>query len=166
MARSYERKKTSTKLLEGFTAGLAGGVAFILVLMIADVLAQASDIFYTVSLFGSILTGSTITAAPGAGASFLVGVLLLLIIFGLLGIGIVYYLPIIYRLGLHKAVFGAIYGVLIWLLVFFFALGVINQSVAARTNWWVLCIASIIAGAAIGWALDLVMSKKGGQLDG
>ena len=165
MARSYERKKTSTKLLEGFTAGLAGGLAFIIVLMIADSLAKALDIFYSVSLFGSILTGEAVGTAIGPGVTFLVGALLLLIVFGLLGIGIVYYLPIIYRLGLHKALFGAIYGILIWLMVFFFALGVINQNVAKLANGWVLCIGSIIAGAVTGWALGLVMSKKGEQPD-
>jgi hypothetical protein len=91
------------------------------------------------------------------------GALLLLVLFGLLGIGIEFYLPIIYRLGLHKALFGAIYGVLIWLMVFFFALGVINQNVASQANIWVLLVASVVAGAATGWALDLIMSRKGGS---
>ena len=160
MARSYEQKKTSTKFVEGFAAGLVGGLAFIVVLMIVDVLMRAGDIFYTVSLFGSLFTGATISSSTGAGASFLVGALLLLILFGLLGIGLEFYLPIIYRLGLHKAIFGAIYGILIWLMVFFFGLGVINQNVASQANIWVLLVCSVVAGAATGWALDLIMSRK------
>ena len=160
MARSYEQKKASTKFVEGFTAGLVGGIAFIIVLMIADVLTRAGDIFHTVSLFGSLFTGAAITSSTGAGTSFLVGALLLLILFGLLGIGLEFYLPIIYRLGLHKAIFGAIYGILIWLMVFFFALGVINQNVASQTNIWILLVCSVVAGAATGWALDLIMSRK------
>ena len=160
MARSYEQKKASTKFAEGFTAGLVGGIAFIIVLMIADVLTRAGDIFHTVSLFGSLFTGATITSSTGAGTSFLVGALLLLILFGLLGIGLEFYLPIIYRLGLHKAIFGAIYGILIWLMVFFFALGVINQNVASQANIWILLVCSVVAGAVTGWALDLIMSRK------
>lgn len=163
MARSYEQKKTSTKFTEGFGAGLVGGVAFIIVLMIADVIMRAGDILYSVSLFGSLLTGATVSPGNSGGGSFVAGALLLLVLFGLLGIGIEFYLPIIYRLGLHKALFGAIYGILIWLMVFFFALGVINQNVASQANIWVLLVASVVAGAATGWALDLIMSRKRGS---
>ncbi|MEP6775515.1 MAG: hypothetical protein ABJA50_07960, partial [Chloroflexota bacterium] len=55
---------------------------------------------------------------------------------------------------------GAIYGILIWLMVFFFGLGVINQNIASQANIWVLLAGSIVAGAATGWALDMIMSRK------
>jgi hypothetical protein len=166
MARAYQPKKTSTKLIEGLTAGLIGGVIFIIVTMIADAITRGGDLLYTVARIGAILAGPVNAAQGGStpfGAQFLVGALLLLALFALLGIGFVSYLPIVFRLGLNKALFGAIYGVFIWLAVFFVLLGFINRDPANSLNIWVLLVSSVLGGAGIGLALDYVMSRKGGS---
>src|SRR5215208_5570031 len=105
MARVYQPKKTATKLTEGVGAGLIGGVAFIIVTMLADAILRSGDLFYTVSRLGSIFTGPANLAPAGstaAGLPFVVGALLVLVLFALAGIGFVSYLPIVFKLGISK----------------------------------------------------------------
>ena len=168
MARAYQPKKFSTKLMEGVISGLIGGVALIIVTMLADAVTRSGDLFYTVSRIGAIFTGSggLGTGATALGLPFLVGALMLLALFALLGIGFVSYLPIIFRLGIGKPIFGAIYGVFIWLAVFLVLLGFINRDPSNSVNIWVLLVSSVVAGAALGWALDYIMSRMGGTDNG
>lgn len=167
MARVYQRKKTSTKIVEGVSSGLIGGLVFIVVSMIADLILRSGDLLYTISRLGSIFTGSlSDTGATAFGAPFLVGALIILVLFALAGIGFVSYLPIIYKLGLSKALFGAIYGVFLWLAIFLTLLGLFSSSVAGSINLWVALASCVIAGAALGWGLDYVMSRKGGDING
>jgi hypothetical protein len=147
-------------------AGLIGGVAFIVVTMLADAVTRAADLFYTVSRLGALFTGPADATQAGStplGMPFLAGALLVLVLFALLGVGFISYLPIIFRLGISKTLFGAIYGVFIWLLVFFLMLGFVNRGVADSVNIWVLLISSVLAGAAMGWGLGFLMSRKGGS---
>ncbi|MEO5953155.1 MAG: hypothetical protein ABIQ44_11875 [Chloroflexia bacterium] len=169
MARAYQPKKTSAKLMEGISAGLIGGVAFIIVTMLADLILRSGDLFYTMSRLGSIFTGSTATPQVGStsvGLPFIVGALLILVIFALGGIGFVSYLPIVFKLGLPKPVFGAIYGLFIWLSVFLTLLGLVNRDVSNSINLWAILVSCVLAGAATGLGLGMVMSKKGGDTYG
>lgn len=166
MARAYQPKKTTTKLTEGVGAGLIGGIAFIIVTMLADAFLRSGDLFYTVSRLGSVFTGSTSAAQVGStavGLPFVVGALMVLVLFGLAGIGFVSYLPIVFKLGISKPLFGAIYGLFIWLSVFLTLLGLLNRDVSNSINLWVMLVSCVLAGVATGFGLGLVMSKKGGD---
>ncbi len=165
MARVYQPKKTSTKLIEGLSSGLIGGFVFIVVTFLVDAVTRAGDLLYSVSRIGSIFTGGSGTAqtAPTTlGMPFVVGALLMLAIFALAGIGFISYLPIVYRLGISKGLFGAIYGIFVWLAAFLVLLRFVNSDVVNSLNIWLLLISCVLAGAADGWSLGYVMSRKGG----
>lgn len=169
MARAYQPKKASTKVVEGISAGLIGGVAFLIVAIIADAILRSGDLFYSISRLGSIFTGASGISASGAvgiGAPFIVGALLILVLFALAGIGFVYYLPIIFKLGISKPLFGLIFGVFIWLAIFLTLIGLLSRDVSNALNLWVMLVCCVLAGAAIGFGLDMVMSKKGGDSNG
>jgi hypothetical protein len=152
-------------LLEGLIAGLVGGAVFVVVAVIADALTRGGDLFYTVSRMGALFTGMGSVPQTGAtplGTPFLVGALVLLALFAMIGVGFISYLPIVFRLGISKALFGAIYGVFFWLLFFVLMLGFVNGEVAGSVNIWVMLVSCVLAGAAMGWTLGYLMSRKGG----
>lgn len=164
MAKAYQPKSTSSKLVEGLMAGLAGGLVAIVISMLLDAILRGGNLFYTVSRLGAVLTGDQSpapTGSVGLGTPFLMGALLLLVLFTMFGIGFISYLPIVYRLNIPKALFGAIYGLFIWLLVFLLMLGFVNRPVADSINIWYLLVSCVLAGAAIGLTLDATRSRKG-----
>ena len=169
MARAYQPKATSTKLTEGLGAGLIGGVAFIIVTMLADAILRSGDLFYTISRLGSIFTGSDSVPQTGStplGLPFVIGAIMVLVVFALVGIGFAAYLPIVFKLDVSKPLFGAIYGVFIWLAVFLTLLGLVNSNVSNSINLWVMLAVCVLAGAATGFGYGLVMSRKGGDTYG
>lgn len=164
MAKAYHEKKLTTKLLEGAVGGLAGGAVAAVVLMVIDAVTRAGNSFWhTISAFGSLLTGGGTNGTPPLGAAFFIGLVALLLFFALIGMGLTSYLPIIRRLGWSAILLGAVYGVLIWLLVPFLLFNFLNPSMGATVSTWALLIASVVGCAVIGWWLDMMESRSQSQ---
>ena len=151
MAKVYHPKKTSAKLLDGAIAGLFGGVLALVVMVISDWLTPARSWWTSTSVIGSIFTGvrDFNTASPDM-ASLLIGLVLSLLIFALVGMGLPSYMPIFRKFKLHPALGGAIYGLLIWLFVDVLFL---NGLTSGRLSMLWLLPANLLAGAAMGWWL-------------
>ncbi|HKP52458.1 MAG TPA: hypothetical protein VJ183_07380 [Chloroflexia bacterium] len=154
MAQIYYPKKTSAKLLEGAVAGLIGGVVATVVMVLSDFLTPERSWWSSASVVGSIFTGvqNFNTASPDM-ASLLLGLVLTLLIFALLGMGLPSYMPIFRRFNLHPALGGALYGLLIWLFVDVLFL---NALTSGRLSMLWLLPANLLAGATMGWWLKRI----------
>jgi hypothetical protein len=154
MARVYQAKPISTKLLEGATAGLLGGVAFVIVMMVADFLTPQRPWWSTFWLIGSIVTGTPLADINTFNiVTLIVGLVIHLLIFALLGVGLVQYVPLFRRFKIDRIVGGAIYGVVIFLTVYWYLLSFVSPSVAGNMNLITLFVASVLGGAVMGWWL-------------
>jgi hypothetical protein len=153
MAKVYYPKTATAKLMDGVQAGLAGGVVFLLVMLLTDVLTPARSWWNAISTIGSIITGvqNFNTASPDFG-SLLLGMLLTLVAFALFGMGLPSYMRLFRMLNIPPAVGGALYGLLLWLLVH---LLVINGLTGGRINLWWALLGYLAAGAAMGQYLNM-----------
>ncbi len=151
MAQVYYPKKTSAKLLDGAVAGLIGGAVAIVVMVLSDFITPGRSWWNSTSVVGSIFTGvqNFNTASPDM-ASLLLGVVLSLLVYALIGMGLPSYMPIFRRFNLHPALGGALYGLLVWLFVDVLFL---NALTSGRLNMLWLLPANLLAGAAMGWWL-------------
>ncbi len=154
MAQIYHPKKTSAKLAEGFVAGVIGGIVILLLLVIADVLTANRSWWYSTSLFGGLFTGvrDFNTASPDV-TSLVLGVVVLLALFGLLGMGLIFYTPLFRRFNLDPILGGAIYGLFIWFTVLFLFMNAFWPGFVSNMNNIALAIATVIGGAAMGFWL-------------
>ena len=151
MAQIYYPKKTSTKLAEGATAGLLGGLVAVVLMAIIDVLTPERSWWSTSSLYGSIFTGAREfnTASPDF-ASLIIGALLVLAVFALAGMGFVNYLVLFRRFKIPAWLGGALYGALLNV-SFLILMNAWWPDVVKRQNNIALLIADAIGGAVIGW---------------
>ncbi|MDQ3931137.1 MAG: hypothetical protein M3328_18575 [Chloroflexota bacterium] len=154
MARIYQPKRTSTKLLEGATAGLLGGLAFVAVMLVADLLTPLRPWWSTFWLIGSIVTGTPLAEINRFNiVTLLVGLVLHLVVFALAGIGLVQYVPLFRRFKIAKEIGGAAYGVLVFLTLYWYLLSFLNANVGANMNYLALFLASVLGGGLMGWWL-------------
>lgn len=154
MAQIYHAKPTSTKLLEGAIAGLLGGLAFALVMLIADFLTPQRPWWSTFWLIGTILTGTPVAEINRFNiVNIGLGLLLHLLVFALLGVGLVQYVPLFRRFKIDRILGGAIYGVVVFLSVYWYLVSFFFPGVSANLNLIALFIASVVGGAVMGWWL-------------
>lgn len=149
MAQIYDPKKTSTKLLEGAVAGLLGGAVAALLMMVWDGLVYGNW-FLTPNALGWLATGTPNEST----ASMLIGLLIHFLLFALIGLGFVQYLPLIRRFNFNPILGGAIYGAIIGLLIFFVFLNALKPDIIRAVDNKALIVASAIGGAVIGWWLS------------
>lgn len=152
MAQVYYPKKTTEKYVDGAIAGLLGGGIAVVVATIADIITPNQSWWTSLSIIGSIFTGATNfnTATPDWG-SWLIGLVSTLIVFVLLGMGLVAYLPLFRRFRVHPILGGLAYGLLVWV---FLDLLFLNGLTSGKLNLVVLLITDLIAGAAMAWWLS------------
>lgn len=151
MAQAYYPKATSTRLAEGVVAGLLGWVAFSVLVVLGDLLIPSRSWWTSLGLFGTPITGVTNFNTPTMDVGpVLVGVVVVLVLFVLLGVGLVYYMPLFRRFRLHPLIGGALYGVLMWLVL---GLALFNPLTGGRFNLVTLFIADVVAGAVMAWWL-------------
>src|SRR5688500_5110729 len=157
MAKVYYPKSKASKYLDGAVAGLVGGAVFIFVLALTDFLTPERSWWFSNSVIGSIFTGvqDFNTASPDM-PSLLLGILLSLAGFALFGLGLPSYMPLFRHFKIPPALGGALYGLLLWLLV---DLLVLNGLTGGRLNIWWLLLANLAAGAAMGWWLQRAASR-------
>ncbi len=161
MARIYQPKPTSTKLFEGASAGLLGGLAFALVMLIADFLTPQRPWWSTFWLIGSIITGTPMPEINRFNIVTLgVGLVLHVLVFTLLGVGLVKYVPLFRRFKIDRILGGAIYGVLVFLTVYWYLLSFVSPTAAANMNLIALFVASVLGGAVMGWWLKRAAQPK------
>jgi hypothetical protein len=154
MARIYQPKPTSTKLLEGAIAGLIGGLAFAVVMLVADFLTPQRPWWSTFWLLGSIFTGTPVAEINRLNiVNSVLGLVLHLVVFALLGVGLVQYVPLFRRFKIDRILGGAIYGVLVFLTVYWYLLSFVNPTVSGNMNLIALFVASVLGGAVMGWWL-------------
>lgn len=154
MAQIYHAKPTSTKLLEGAIAGLIGGLAFALVMLIADFLTPQRPWWSTFWLIGSILTGTPVAEINRFNVVNIgLGLLVHLLVFALLGVGLVQYVPLFRRFKIDRILGGAIYGVVVFLSVYWYLVSFFFPGVSANLNLIALFIACVVGGAVMGWWL-------------
>jgi hypothetical protein len=148
MAKVYYPKSKASKYLDGAIAGLVGGAVAILVGVLTDLLTPERSWWSSNSIIGSIFTGvqNFNTASPDM-PSLLLGILLTLAAFALFGLGLPSYMPLFRHFRIHPALGGALYGLLLWLLV---DLLVLNGLTGGRLNIWWLLVANLAAGAVMG----------------
>ncbi|MEO8287993.1 MAG: hypothetical protein ABI670_16315 [Chloroflexota bacterium] len=151
MAQIYHPKKTSTKMIEGAAAGLVGGVVVALVMIILDAVLRNGSWWYTLSLLGSVVYGTAEANVAAVGAAFVIGTLILLVVFALVGMGFTSYKPLFRRFNIPLWAGGAIYGAFIWLTLFFIFLNAIKPSISGMINQIAFFIASVLGGAALGY---------------
>ena len=149
MAQVYHPKKTSTKLLEGAVAGLLGGAVVALLMAVWDALLYGNWVL-TPTAIGWLATG---TPSQSTGA-FLVGLLIHFLLFALIGVGFVQYMPLFRRFNINPLLGGAIYGAVIGLLIFFVFLNAIKPDIIKAVDNKALIVASAIGGAVMGWWLS------------
>lgn len=150
MARVYHEKSLSAKLLEGAIAGLIGGLATVVLIMILDLALSGGAWWLTPSAIGSTATGTGSSPASGLDTSFFVGLLILLLVFALLGVGFGSYRPLFRQFHINQILGGAVYGAFVWLVLFFLFLRSISPAMG-RINPIAFLVAMIVGGAAIGW---------------
>ncbi|MDQ6693979.1 MAG: hypothetical protein M3014_06115 [Chloroflexota bacterium] len=152
MATIYHPKKTTTKLLEGAIGGLIGGVVVALIMLVADLLLRDGKWYFTPSLIGSLVKG---TAAENTyqflPKRYLIGAIIHFVIFAIVGVGLVQYLPIFRRFKIQPMLAGALYGAIIWLFIFFIFLNSFKPDINHYMDQYALFIANVVGGAAIGW---------------
>ena len=154
MAQIYHAKPTSTKLLEGAMAGSLGGLAFALVMLVADFLTPQRAWWSSFWLLGTIFTGTPVAEINRLNiVNIVLGLLLHLVVFALLGVGLVQYVPLFRRFKIDRILGGAIYGVLVFLTVYWYLLSFVNSTVSANMNLIALFVASVLGGAVMGWWL-------------
>lgn len=149
MAQIYHPKKTSTKLLEGAVAGLLGGAVAALLMMVWDGLVYGNW-FLTPNALGWLATGTPNEST----ASMLIGLLIHFLLFALIGLGFVQYMPLFRRFNINPILGGAIYGAVIGLLIFFVFLNALKPDIIRAVDNKALIVASAIGGAVIGWWLS------------
>ncbi|MEO6458242.1 MAG: hypothetical protein ABIO92_08230 [Chloroflexia bacterium] len=149
MAQVYHPKKTSTKLLEGAVAGLLGGAVVALLMAIWDGLLYGNWVL-TPTAIGWLATGTPSQSTE----AFLVGMLIHFLLFALIGLGFVQYLPLFRRFKINPILGGAIYGAVIGLLIFFIFLNAIKPDIIRAIDNKALIVASAAGGAVIGWWLS------------
>lgn len=149
MAKVYYPKKTSTKLMEGVVAGLLAAVVYTVVMLLADLITPDRSWWTSASVLGGIFTGVSNfnTASPDMG-SLILGLIITFVVFALLGLGIVNYIPIFRRFNLPPLLGGGLYGLLIWVVV---DLIVVNPLTQQRLNLIALLVADLLAGATMAW---------------
>jgi hypothetical protein len=157
MAKVYYPKSSGAKYAEGAVAGLLGGLAFAIVLALTDFLTPERSWWNSISQIGGIFTGASNfnTASPDM-ASLLVGLLLILVFFALFGLSLPTYMVLFRHFRIHPALGGALYGLLLWLLV---DLLVLNGLTGGRLNIWWLLLANLVAGAVMGLWLQRMASR-------
>ncbi|HEX8231289.1 MAG TPA: hypothetical protein VF826_18565 [Chloroflexia bacterium] len=161
MAKIYQPKPTSTKFLEGAVAGLLGGLAFVLVMTVADLLTPQRPWWSTFWLIGSIATGTPLAEINRFNiVTQLVGLVLHLLVFTLLGVGLVQYVPLFRKFKIDRILGGAIYGVIIFLTVYWYLLSFLSSTIAANMNLIALFVASVLGGAVMGWWLKRAAQPK------
>ena len=157
MAKVYYPKSKTTKLLDGAIAGVMGGVAWVIVMALTDFLTPARSWWTSTSVVGSIFTGvqDFNTASPHM-PSLLLGVLITLVLFALFGLSLPSYMPIFRHFNIHPALGGALYGLLLWLLV---DLLVLNGLTGGRLNLLWMLLAKLVAGAVMGLWLQRAVAQ-------
>jgi len=158
MAQIYYPKSTSTKYLEGAVAGLAGGVVAAIVLTLADIIIPDRSWWTSLATVGGILTGATnFNTATTDWGSWIIGLALNLIVFALFGMGFVGYLPLIRNFKFNIYLAGALYGLLLWIVIDVLLL---NLLTSGRLNLIILLVADLLAGVAMAWWLHWVNRPK------
>jgi hypothetical protein len=157
MAKVYYPKSKASKYIDGAIAGLVGGAVAIFVGALADFLTPNRSWWFSNSVIGSIFTGvqDFNTASPDM-PSLLLGVTLSLLAFVLFGLGLPSYMPLFKHFKIHPALGGALYGLLLWLLV---DVLVLNGITGGRLNLIVLLLANLAGGAAMGWWLQRASTR-------
>lgn len=162
MARIYQPKPTGTKLLEGATAGLLGGLGFAVVMLVSDLLTPLRPWWSTFWLLGTIFTGTPVAEINRLNiVNIVLGLALHLVVFALLGVGLVQYVPLFRKFKIDRIVGGAIYGVVVFLTVYWYLLSFVNSTVAANMNLIALFVASVVGGAVMGWWLKRSAAPSG-----
>lgn len=162
MARVYQAKPTSTKFLEGAIGGLLGGLAFGIVMSVADFLTPERPWWSTFWLFGTILTGTPVSEINNFNVvTYALGWLIHLLMFVLLGVGLVQYVPLFRKFKIDRILGGAIYGVIVFLAVYWYLVAFLNSNVSANLNLIALFIASVVGCAVMGWWLKRAATQSG-----
>ena len=149
MAQIYHPKKTSTKLLEGAVAGLLGGAIAALLMMVWDGLVYGNW-FLTPNSVGWLAMGTPNEST----ASMLIGLLIHFLLFALIGLGFVQYLPLFRRFKINPILGGAVYGAIMGLLIYFVFLNALKPDIIRAVDNKALIVASAIGGAVMGWWLS------------
>ena len=84
----------------------------------------------------------------------LIGLLIHFLLFALIGLGFVQYLPLFRRFKINPILGGAIYGAIMGLLIYFVFLNVLKPDIIKAIDNKALIVASAIGGAVIGWWLS------------
>jgi hypothetical protein len=158
MAQVYYPKSTSTKYLEGAVAGLAGGVVVAIVVTLADAIIPDRSWWTSLAALGGILTGATNFNTAGTDwGSWIIGLAITLIAFALFGMGFVGYLPLIRTYKFNIFLAGALYGLLLWIVI---DVLILNLLTSGRLNLIVLLVADLLAGMAMAWWLQWINGSK------
>lgn len=155
MAQIYHPKKTSTKLMEGAVAGLIGGLLVAVLMLLWDGLVYGQWLT-TPTAIGRLATG----AQGDPTTSFLVGLVLHFLLFALIGVGFVQYMPLVRRFKFNALLAGAIYGAVIGLLIFYVFFNSIRPDIVRAIDNKALIVASALGGAAMAWWLSRPSSTE------
>jgi hypothetical protein len=125
-----------------------------IVSVLSDLLTPDRSWWTSVSVIGSLFTGQKNfnTVSPDMG-TLLLGLVLSLVVYAIIGLGLPSYLPIFRRFNIHPILGGALYGLLIWLAVDVLFL---NGLTSGRLSMLWLLPADLLGGAAMGWWLSRV----------
>lgn len=161
MAQVYHPKSTATKFLEGFVAGLLAGLLVALIMLVVDLLTPNRPWWSTVGLVGSLLSGTPEANIKNFDiVTYIIGAIIHFLIFGLMGLGFVQYVPLFKRFKIDLLLGGAIYGAIIYGAIFLYAFNVFKPGIPANMNNIALFIACVLGGVLMGYWLKRAANVK------
>ncbi len=143
MAQIYHEKKLSEKIIEGVVAGLIGGAVMAVVVIVIDFAFRNGNWNATFGTIGSLVSSVNGTKSP-------IGMVIHLLLWALIGYGFTMYRPIFRRFNIPLVLGGAIYGLLVGLLVYALFLASLKPIVPSLVGAALLVLASTLGGAAMG----------------
>jgi hypothetical protein len=130
-------------------------------MLVADLLTPQRPWWSSFWLIGSILTGTPVVEINHFNiVNWIVGLVVHLLVFGIVGVGLVQYVPLFRKFKIDRILGGAIYGVLVFLTIYWYLLSFLSSRVAANMNLIALFVASVLGGATMGWWLKRAAQPK------
>ena len=152
------QQKKANILGRGIWAGIAAGIVLAVFMMVIVATVLGKPLLAPVNMMGAAFLGKEALMNPGMG-SIILGLIVHIIDSAILGIVFVYIARSLNGGMGANTIYGIVYGLLVWLLMAFIVLPIMNSPMAEVTGGWFV-VAHLIFGVVLGLLTPVFTHSK------